>query len=116
MSHDPLSDSTLDLLKISTETNTPTPAVSATVAIDVAAQTHPGKVRENNEDNFHVVRFGRYLRTLLSSLPDDEVPNKTEELGYGFAIADGMGGMAAGEIASRMAIALFMEHVIETPD
>src|SRR5262249_32223395 len=42
---------------------------SASVQVDLAALSHLGKVRPNNEDNFLVVRFGRFLDTLLSSLP-----------------------------------------------
>jgi protein phosphatase len=89
---------------------------TAAVRVDLAARTDPGKVRKNNEDNFHVARFGRFLRTLLSSLPDGQVPHEAEECGYAFAVADGMGGMAAGEVASRLAITLFVQHALDTPD
>jgi protein phosphatase len=89
---------------------------SAAVQVDLGARTHPGKVRPNNEDAFHVARFGRYLRTLLSSVPGSQIPNEVEESGYAFAVADGMGGMAAGEVASRMAITLLIRHVLATPD
>jgi protein phosphatase len=84
--------------------------------LDVAARTHPGNVRTNNEDNFHVVRFGRYLRTLLSSLPAGHFPEEDDRPGYGYAVADGIGGHAAGEVASRMAIALLVEYALQTPD
>src|SRR5262245_12655583 len=79
---------------------------STSVQVDLAALSHPGKVRPNNEDNFLVVRFGRFLQTLLTSLPDGQVPRQFGETGYGMLVADGMGGMAAGEVASREAIAL----------
>jgi protein phosphatase len=75
--------------------------------IDYAAITHPGKVRKNNEDAY-----------LLSALDGEEPiinsPARALKLGTpGFlvAVADGMGGAAAGEVASReglAALALFL--------
>jgi protein phosphatase len=94
---------------------TPRPP-SASVQVDLAALTHPGKVRPNNEDNFLVVRFGRFLQTVATSLPDGQVPGQFGDTGYGMAVADGMGGAAAGEVASRLAISHFVALVLETPD
>jgi protein phosphatase len=86
------------------------------VVLDFAGRTHPGNLRENNEDNFHIVQFGRYLRALHSSLPSGQYPEEIDRPGYGFAVADGMGGHAAGEVASRAAITLFIDCVLRTPD
>jgi len=86
------------------------------LAVEVAGLTHPGRVRPNNEDNFHVVRFGRYLRTVISSLPDGQAPEEQALPGYGFLVADGIGGHAAGEVASRLAITLLVEIALQTPD
>jgi protein phosphatase len=91
------------------------PHVSSPV-VDVGAFSHTGKVRPNNEDNFHVVQFGRYLRTMRSSLLEGEFSEERDRPGYGYVIADGMGGHAAGEIASRTAIALLVEFALQTPD
>lgn len=115
MNRDPLSDTPEDTPLAPSESKSTGPA-TADVRVDIAARTHTGKVRKNNEDNFHVVRFGRYLRTLLSSLPDGQLPSESKESGYAFAVADGMGGKAAGEVASRMAITLLVEHALQTPD
>ena len=41
---------------------------SALVYVDVAALTHRGKVRQNNEDQFLVGRTDRDLEVLLTSL------------------------------------------------
>ena len=75
--------------------------------IDYAAITHPGRIRKNNEDAY-----------LLSALDGDEpVINEGDrgfELGHaGFlvAVADGMGGAASGEIASREGLAALNLHV-----
>jgi PPM family protein phosphatase len=83
---------------------------------DLAGRSHPGKVRPNNEDNFLVVRFGRFLQTMITSLPDGDLAPQYVDTGYGIVVADGMGGMAAGEVASRQAIALLINLILETPD
>ena len=36
--------------------------------------------------------------------------------GYGFAVADGMGGYSGGEVASRMALTVLVESALQTPD
>jgi PPM family protein phosphatase len=84
--------------------------------VDVDGRTHQGLVRPSNEDHFHVVQFGRYLRTQVSSIPAGDVAEELGEPGHGFVIADGVGGRAAGEIASRMAISLLVDFVLLTPD
>jgi serine/threonine protein phosphatase PrpC len=93
------------------------PRRSESVRAELAGQSHPGKVRPNNEDHFLIVRFGRFLQTIATNLADDgTVPRDHEDSGYGMVVADGMGGMAAGETASRMAINLFIRLALETPD
>jgi protein phosphatase len=49
-------------------------------------------------------------------LPVGQIPEETDRPGYGFAIADGMGGHAAGEVASLRAITLLIEYALQTPD
>ena len=72
------------------------------VVVDAAGRTHVGKVRPTNEDNFHVARFGRYLRTVASSLTPPDAPDEFEQAGFGFSVADGVGGHPAGEVASAL--------------
>jgi protein phosphatase len=86
------------------------------VYVDVAALTHRGKVRQNNEDQFLVGRTERDLEVLLTSLDQDHIPRHSRETGYGMIVADGMGGEEGGEVASRLAIKTLVELVIQTPD
>ena len=89
---------------------------SSLVRIDVSALSHPGYCRDNNEDHFLVTRLGRTLQTLITSLPAGDVPELTEEVNYVMVVADGMGGHAAGEIASRMAISALVSLALDVPD
>src|SRR5262249_29782401 len=59
---------------------------------------------------------GRFLEVVQTSLPHDEVTPRTEEIGYGMIVADGIGGHRAGEEASRMAIKDLVQMVLSTPD
>jgi protein phosphatase len=75
--------------------------------IDYAALTHPGRVRKNNEDAY-----------LVNALDGEEPlvsgPLRSRTIcknGLLAAVADGMGGAAAGEVASReglAAVAVYM--------
>jgi protein phosphatase len=94
----------------------PAAGASTLVDVDLAALSHPGKVRHTNEDHFMVARFDRSMRTLETNLPEGEVPRHYAETAYGMLVADGVGGAAAGEIASRTAIHALVDLVIETPD
>src|SRR5262245_51384506 len=74
---------------------------SSLVRVDFGGCSHQGNVRPNNQDHFLVSRFERTLETLLSNLPQGEVADRSSETGYGMVVADGLGGHAAGEVASR---------------
>ena len=86
------------------------------VSVDAAGLTHTGLVRRSNEDHFLVSRLGRYFETVSTSLPPEDLPARTEDASYSLLVADGMGGHAAGEVASRMAIREIMRLAFELPD
>jgi protein phosphatase len=81
----------------------------------VSALTHPGLLRENNEDQFYVARVSRALETITTSLAANEVPERAEEVNYAMLVADGMGGHAAGEVASRLTVTALVGFVLELP-
>jgi protein phosphatase len=89
---------------------------STQVKVDLAAVSDRGLVRENNQDHYLVVRIGRWLETLLTNLPAAQVPARAEEVAYGLVVADGMGGPAGGEVASRLAITTLVSLALHTPD
>lgn len=69
------------------------------IKLSSAVVTDVGKVRGNNEDNYFI--NGRYKEDVdkLRDLFTDD----NERQVYAFAVCDGMGGEAYGEIASRIA-------------
>ncbi len=63
--------------------------------VEFAQLSDPGRLRDHNEDFFGCV------------LP--QTPEEARRLGWLFALADGVGGLQRGEVASSMAV----EHVLE---
>jgi protein phosphatase len=84
--------------------------------VDLGARSHPGNVRSNNEDFYLAVRTSRAMQTLLTNLPPGHIPERHEDVGFGMLVADGMGGMSAGEVASRLALTTVVNILLNTPD
>jgi protein phosphatase len=76
------------------------------VSVVFGAATHRGHVRANNEDHYVVGRLNRTADVLMTNLPGGYVPERFEQSAYAFAVADGMGGAAAGEVASALALSV----------
>jgi len=67
--------------------------VAEEIRIEVAGETNVGRKRNHNEDNFALMpEFGLYV------------------------VADGMGGHASGEVASKMAVDSIREFLAETAE
>lgn len=91
------------------------PDSRSNVTVEFGAQTHPGKVRDSNEDHYLIVKFSRHMTPILSNIPQAELPGDSEESTFGLVVADGMGGQVGGEVASRSAIQTLMALVMKAP-
>lgn len=79
-----------------------------------AALTDVGLVRQNNEDAYVVcVTKGKHMNPPPAS---HEGVATTDARGHLFAVADGMGGALAGEVASKMAVEALAKAVDDLRD
>ncbi len=90
------------------------PTAPADVRMEFAGRTHVGKVRPNNEDQYLIARLHKAVDVLAASLPTERDPHLLQREGYLFLVADGMGGAAAGEVASAIVVRETITHVVET--
>jgi serine/threonine protein phosphatase PrpC len=79
----------------------------AAVRVSVFGKTDLGRTREHNEDTFLVAD----LSTGNASLQPNVRSHELGPRGSLFMVADGMGGAAAGELASEMAADLIFRHM-----
>jgi protein phosphatase len=84
--------------------------------VDLGAVSHTGHIRESNQDSYLVMKFGRSLENLMTNLAEDLFEQNYVMSGYGMLVADGMGGMAGGDVASRMALSKLINLIIDTSD
>ena len=87
-----------------------TEPTSAEIIVNVFGRTDVGRTREHNEDSFVVAD----LNTNIASLQPAVRAHKAGPKGTLFMVADGMGGAAAGEIASQMATDIVLRELRDT--
>ena len=78
------------------------------IKVEVVAKTDLGKTRDHNEDRFLVADLSRREASLQPAVRSHEIG----ERGSLFVVADGMGGAAAGELASEMATDTIYQQLI----
>lgn len=79
----------------------PVVPLKALAKVSIGAKTDLGRVRENNEDKFEFL------------IPSDEAVLASR--GQVFVVCDGMGGHAAGQIASELAAKTFIDVYLSHP-
>jgi protein phosphatase len=85
----------------------PTPAPSRDVEIRLFGRTDVGQVREHNEDNFIVADLTKESRGLMENDRSQVVGDRGTLMG----VCDGMGGAAAGEVASQLAVDIIYQRM-----
>jgi serine/threonine protein phosphatase PrpC len=82
---------------------------SKPIKVEVFAKTDLGRSREHNEDRFLVADLTRKTASLQPHVRQHDIG----ERGTLFVVADGMGGAAAGELASQMATDTIYAHLLK---
>jgi protein phosphatase len=80
--------------------------------IDVWGLTHPGKVRSDNQDHYLLASLHRQLKVHRTSITaSHHLDTGDERMAFLAMVADGVGGRAHGEEASRIALEEATQYV-----
>lgn len=84
------------------------------IVFECAGKTDIGRVRKRNEDQFLVADLTKKLHVAQTSLSGANLGWTAGVTGHLLVVADGMGGIAGGEIASGLAIETISWYVAKT--
>lgn len=87
-------------------------APAAHLSAECFGFSDPGRSRSNNEDQFLVAVLDKSLKVLQTSLPQSPTRHSSDH-SYLLVVADGMGGEAAGEEASALALSSVEDYVLD---
>ena len=80
------------------------------IRVEVFGKTDLGRTRDHNEDRFLVADLTRKANSLQTEVRHHTIGPR----GTLLVVADGMGGAAAGELASEMATDTIYDHLVKT--
>jgi protein phosphatase len=83
---------------------------SKSIRVEIFGKTDLGRTRDHNEDRFLVADLSRKSASLHPEVRAHDVGPR----GTLLVVADGMGGAAAGELASQMATDSIYSHLVKT--
>ena len=81
-----------------------------TIRVEVFGKSDLGRSRDHNEDRFLVADLTRKANSLQPDVRHHTIGPR----GTLLVVADGMGGAAAGEVASEMATGTIYDHLVKT--
>ncbi len=85
------------------------------VSVEIYALTDVGRVRAGNEDNFLIAELNNSNYWIANNSAISEPFNLLQqESGMLIAVADGMGGAMAGEVASRLAVSAVRDIMLQS--
>jgi protein phosphatase len=100
---------------VSGDQDSTVPSEELHASIDIFGTTHPGKVRTANEDQFFVASLHKSMRVRQTSLEDLAAFARLHgSFAYLLVVADGVGGIKGGKLASGTAVEALAEHIGQT--
>ena len=91
-----------------------TESPSRSIRVEAAGLSHAGNVRATNEDHFAIMTIKKSVRIGATNLQDTAILDRMggPEV-HIFVVADGIGGIAGGKVASGVAVRSVVEYLAE---